>query len=329
MIISKTPLRISFAGGGSDMRAYYKYDHGSVLSTAINKYIYIAVNEKFTDNIRISYSKTEFVDSIEEIEHNLVREALRLVGIKKNVDIVYMSDMLPDHEGSGLGSSSSLLVGLLNALYTFMGQSVTPEILASQACKIEIDILGHPIGKQDQYAAAYGGLNHITFDSHENVSVNPIILKDELKEMLNNNLLMFHTAINSRSDAVLIEQKANTKNNIQVLSEMVKLSKYLRDTLQQNELKEFGKVLHKGWIYKKGLASNISNPVIDKYYENAISAGALGGKILGSGGGGFLLFFCEKNYHDKVRKALVDLKEAHFEFDPEGSRIIYNSNFQQ
>ncbi|MBN1468010.1 MAG: kinase [Fusobacteriaceae bacterium] len=323
MIISKTPLRMSFVGGGSDLKAYYKDGFGSVISTTINKFIYITVNKRFTDHIRVSYSKTEYVMGVNEIEHNLVREALKLLGITKGIDITYMSDMLPAHEGSGLGGSSSILVGTLNALHAYLGEHVSPHILAKEACKIEIDILGHPIGKQDQFAAAYGNLNHIKFNSDESTYVNPIILRKDVKDELNNNLIMFYTGLTTRSDTVLTEQKRKTEDNRKILDKMVELSLTLKSSLEKNDLTEFGNILHKGWLYKKNLASNITNPVINSYYEKAIDAGALGGKILGSGGGGFLLFYCEEKKQNKVRNALLNLKEAQFKFEPQGSRIIY------
>ncbi|MDD4979807.1 MAG: GHMP kinase [Candidatus Omnitrophica bacterium] len=323
MIISRTPLRMSFVGGGSDFKEYYQQNSGAVVSTAINKYIYITVNKKFDDGIRVGYSKIEYVDNIDKIEHNLVREALRLVGITKGIDIVYMSDMLPAHEGSGLGASSSLTVGTLNALHAYKGEHVSAETLAREACEIEIDVLGHPIGKQDQYAAAYGGFNHIQFNTDQSVFIDPIIFKNETKVELNKNLLLFYTAINSRSDSVLTEQKRNIKNNSHILREMVGLSKELRAALESNRLSEFGNILNKGWGLKKKLASNITNPLINSYYEEAIDAGAEGGKILGSGGGGFLLFYCEEDKQDNVRKALSNLKEVSFAFEPQGSKIIY------
>ncbi len=324
MIISRTPFRMSFAGGGSDLKAYYQHGHGSVVSTAINKYIYITVNKKFTDYFRVSYSKTEYVKNVNDIEHDLVREALKLLGITKGgVDIVYMSDLLPAHEGSGLGGSSSLIVGTLNALHAYKGENVSADTLAREACQIEINILGHPIGKQDQYAVAYGGFNHIQFNADESVFLNPIIFKKEIKEELNNKLLSFHTAINTRSDTVLTEQRRKTKDNLDILNKMVGLSKELRDELKRGNIEKFGEILHKGWVYKQKLATNITNPIINSYYEKARKAGAIGGKILGSGGGGFLLFYCEEKNQDNVRKALSNLKELSFKFEPEGSKIIY------
>ena len=326
MIISKTPLRMSFAGGGSDLREYYQHGHGAVVSTAIDKYVYITVNKRFTDQIRVGYSKNEYVDKVDHIEHNLVREALKLVRIEKGIDIVYMSDMLPANEGSGLGGSSSILVGTLHALHAYKGEYVSAETLASEACKIEIDILGHPIGKQDQYAAACGGFNYIQFNDDESVFVNPIIFKKGSKKELNKKLLLFYTGINTRSDTVLTEQKRKTSDNLQTLDEMVELADELRKSLEQGDLTEFGNILHKGWVHKQKLASNISNPIINSYYEKARNAGAIGGKILGSGGGGFLLFYCEEGNQDKVREALSDLKETSFSFEAQGSRIIHVSD---
>lgn len=326
MIISKTPLRVSFVGGGSDLREYYEKGYGSVLSTAINKFIYITINKRFTDHIRLSYSKLEYVKNVDDIEHNLVRESLKLLGITKGVDISYMSDMLPAHEGSGLGGSSSLLVGTLNALHAYLGEHVSAQVLAKEACKIEIDTLGYPIGKQDQYAAAYGGFNFIQFNSDESVFVNQIIFKKEIKEKLNNNILLFYTGLNTGSDAILTEQKRKTKENIHVLNQMVKLSEVLRDTLNNGDTTNFGEILHKGWLLKQKLASNITNHIINSYYEKARAAGAVGGKILGSGGGGFLLFYCEKKDQENVKKVLSDLKVADFKIEPEGSKIIYVSD---
>lgn len=314
---------MSFAGGGSDLKDYYKLKQGSVISTAIDKFVYITVNKRFTDHIRVGYSKIEYVKEISEIEHSLVREALKLLGVNKGVEIVYMSDMLPAHEGSGLGASSSILVGTLNALHAFKGEHVSAEQLAREACQIEIEMLGHPIGKQDQYAAAYGGFNFIQFNSNETVFMEPVICEEKIKDELCKNLLLFYTGINSRSDSVLTEQKAKTKDNLHVLDKMVELSRALKEALNNNSLREFGAALNEGWMLKKKLASNVSNALIDSYYDKARDAGAAGGKILGSGGGGFLLLFAEKDNQDNVRRALSELKETSFKFEPQGSRIIY------
>lgn len=323
MIISRTPVRMSFAGGGSDLRAYYRHRPGSVLSTTINKYIYITVNHRFSDKIRVAYSKVEDVDSIHSIEHNLVREALKKTGITKGVDVVYMSDLLPANEGSGLGASSSLIVGTLHALYAYQGKYVSAKTLAEQACEIEIEVLGHPIGKQDQYAAAFGGLNFIQFNPDETVTVERIIMSPETSRKLQGRLVAFHTGVNTRSDSVLTEQKAKTEQHLPRLDAMVGLSHKLKEALRKDDLHGFGKILHEGWQLKRQLASNMSNSGIDALYEHAIAAGALGGKILGSGGGGFLLFYCEEEKQPALRKALAGLRELDFRFESEGSRIIY------
>jgi len=323
MIISKTPLRMSFVGGGSDLRVYYQHRYGAVISTTINKYVYITVNARFTDNIRVGYSKIEYVKNVDEIEHNLVREALKTVDIKKGIEIVYMSDLLPAHEGTGLGASSSIIVGTLHALHAFKGEYVSAETLAQEACRIEIDILKNPIGKQDQYATAYGGFNYIRFNADESVVVNPVIFKKEIKEELNKNLLLFYISMPKQAVDILTEQTRKTKNNLHILDKMVEQVHEIQDALRNNDLTEFGNILHKGWMYKKQLASKITNSIIDSYYEKARKAGAIGGKILGSGGGGFLLFYCEEKHQDSVRQALSNLKETTFKFEPNGSRIIY------
>jgi len=325
MIISRTPMRISFAGGGSDLQVYYKDNCGSVISTAIDKYIYITVNKKFDDLIRVSYSKTEMVEAVDDIEHNIIREALKMVGITKGIDIVYMGDIPLGSAGVGLGSSSSLAVGVLNALYAYKGKHVSAEKLAQQACKIEIEILGHPIGKQDQYIASYGGFNFIRFNRDESVFVDPLICKKKTKENLNNNLLLFYTGIERISSEILKEQKDNIDINRKYLSEIVHLSELMKQEIINNNFNAVGRLLNEGWKHKKRVASKITNPLIDEYYKKALDAGAVGGKILGAGGGGFLMFYCEKKYQENVKKALSNLKEVNFGFEPQGTKIIYVS----
>lgn len=326
MIISRTPMRISFAGGGSDLAVYYKRGYGSVVSTAIDKYIYITVNKKFDDLIRVSYSKAELVKSVDEVEHNIIRECLKLVGIDRGIEVVYMGDMPLGTAGIGLGSSSSLAVGVLNALYAYKGQHMSAESLAKKACEIEIEILGEPIGKQDQYAAAYGGFNFFQFNRDETVYTDPIINSNGTKIKLKKRLMLFYTGIMRVSSEILREQKEQTEFNLAYLDQIVELSKDLRGCFINNDLSNFGETLHQGWLLKTKLASNITNSKINEYYDKARKAGALGGKVLGAGGGGFLLFYCEEEYQDKVRDTLSDLKETPFSFEPQGSKIIYVSD---
>jgi D-glycero-alpha-D-manno-heptose-7-phosphate kinase len=286
----------------------------------------VAVNRTFDHHIRVIYSKIEYVEKMEQIEHNLAREALKLTGITGGgIDISYMGDMLPAQVGSGLGASSSLTVGILNALHGCKGERVSAATLAEQACKIEIEILGRPIGKQDQYPAAFGGLNYIRFNKDGSVIVEPIICRKDILEALSRGLLLFYTGLRTQSDNILSEQNDKTSDNMPVLDKMVALAGELRRALSSNNLTEFGEILHQGWVYKQKLAASITNPVIDEYYEKARKAGAVGGKVLGSGGGGFLLLYCEEKNQPRVRGALTDLREAPFNFEPEGSKIVYMS----
>lgn len=327
MIISRTPMRISLAGGGSDLSAYYTAKPGMVVSTAIDKYIYISVNRNniFEDVIRICYSKTEIVRRVEDIEHNIIREALKLTGIQGGIEVVYMGDIPVGSAGVGLGSSSSLAVGLLNALHAFAGRHVSADRLAEEACRIEIQTLGHPIGKQDQYIAAFGGIQCIQFNPDESVFVDPIICSHALKQALERRLMLFYTGIDRISSDVLAEQKANTRRHMDDLDAMVALAKDMRQALIEGRLDAVGELLHDNWTRKKRLSSGITNPEIDLRYERARAAGAIGGKIAGAGGGGFMLLYCPEERQEAVRAALSDLKETRFSFEPQGSKIIYVS----
>jgi len=324
MIISRTPFRISFAGGGTDLKKFYREDYGAVVSTTINKYMYITVNSLshfHNHKIRISYSKTELVNNVDEIQHPVVREALKLVGIDGGIEITSMADI---PAGTGMGSSSSFTVGLLNALYAFQGKSVSPEQLAQEACKIEIKLLKEPIGKQDQYAAAYGGLNYIQFNPDETVLVNPFVSSREVKDKFHNHLMMFYTGITRKANSILKRQNENIKNKKQDLIKMRELAIEIRKVLDGGkELDRVGKILHRGWLLKKELTSGISNDSIDGYYNKALEAGALGGKVLGAGGGGFILLYVSPQKQQKVREALEGLKELSFKFEYQGSTIIY------
>lgn len=324
MIITRTPFRISFAGGGTDLREFYRNEPGAVVSTAINRYMYIIVNKRFTDAIRVSYyAKTEIVDSVDEIRHPLVREALKLVGIRSGIEIASVADV---HAGAGLGSSGSFTVGLLNALYGYKGILKSAEELAREACHIEIDILGEPIGKQDQYIAAYGGLRYFQFNTDETVTTEPIIWSSEHKDELVQNLLLLYTGDIHEAGSILQEQKEQTQqpDKMTNLKKMRDMAIDLKEQLNSNAAAgTFGEMLHRGWQLKKELASGISNDKIDKCYEKALNAGATGGKVLGAGGGGFLLLYCPQSKQPQVREALSDLLALEFSFEPEGSKIIY------
>jgi D-glycero-alpha-D-manno-heptose-7-phosphate kinase len=319
---------MSFAGGGSDLQAYYRHGYGAVTSTTIDKYMYVMINDRFDKHVRVKHSNVEYIENIDHIKHDLVREAMKLVGINEQVEINLMTDVLPTQKGSGLGASSSILVGILNVLHSFNGENVTREKLAKEACEIEIEILKNPIGKQDQYAAAYGGFNWIQFNADESVLVEPVNCKLKTKEELNQNLLLFYTGLISRTADVLPEQKKKTKKNLHILEKMVELASDLRKALEAGDLTEFGSILHQGWVYKQKLASNITNPTINNYYEKAREAGALGGKILGSGGGGFLLLYCQERFQEKLRNTMTNLQEVKFNFDHQGSKIVYNDQLE-
>ena len=321
MIISQTPLRVSFCGGGTDLRAYYQHAPGAVTSTAINKHVYVTVNKAFEDIIRVAYSRTEIVKDVDEIQHELVREALKIVGIRTGVEITTMADV--PGKGTGLGSSSTVTVGLLNALYAFRGQHKSAETLAREACRIEIELVGEPIGKQDQYIAAYGGFQHITFNPDETVFVEPVISKKGVKEELQNNLLMFFTGLTRPANTVLSEQKKNTSSRMETLDRMKKFALDARDSVRAGDIDGIGRLLHENWELKKKLAGSISSPEINSMYDKAKEAGAIGGKLLGAGGGGFLLFYARPEKHKNIRKALSSLREMEFRFEPQGSRIIF------
>lgn len=324
MIITRTPFRISFVGGGTDLPDFYRVEPGAVVSTAIDKYMYVIVNKRFTDAIRVSYySKTEIVDSVDEIRHPIAREALKLAGVTQGIEIASIADI---QAGAGLGSSSSFTVGLLNALYAYKGILKSAEDLAREACHIEIDVLGEPIGKQDQYIAAYGGFRYIQFNPDESVFTKPIIWSMERKEELLQNLLLLDTGDVREASSILREQRENIKQDDKMdsLKKLRDMASELDNMLNNDASPDIiGEFLHKGWMLKKQLASNISNDRIDEYYDKVISAGAVGGKILGAGGGGFLLLYCPKRRQQAVREALNHMRELEISFEPEGSKIIY------
>ena len=321
MIIVQTPLRVSFLGGGTDFEEFYMNHGGAVLSTAIDKYVFVIVKERFDDMIYANYSKKEIVDNFDKLEHELIRESMRITGVAKGIEITTLADVPAN--GTGLGSSSSVTVGLLQALYAYQGELKTAETLAREACQIEINTLKKPIGKQDQYIVAYGNMRFITFNN-SGVKVEIIELSSEDKRRLNGNLLLFYTGLATNSSEVLSEQKANINDRLETLSEMREFAFEAKDVILAGAFDELGKLLDRSWKLKKQLASKISNARIDKIYEAALKAGAIGGKIAGSGGGGFLLLYCPKERQGEVQKALKGLRELPFRFERDGSKVIFN-----
>jgi len=325
MIISRTPLRMSLVGGGSDLPAFYQREEiGAVVSSAIDKYIYVTVNKKFDDGIRVGYSINEEVSTVAEIKHPLVKAGMQYLGLKGGVEITTIADI--PSKGTGLGSSSSFTVGLLHALSAYMGKYSSAEVLGRDACHIEIDLCKEPIGKQDQYAAAYGGFNLIEFRPDESVIVSPLICKASTLQSLQSSLLMFYTGTTRNASSILKEQSeslANNQGKLDSLKRMVRLAYNLRDELQANNLEAFGEILHENWMLKKSLVTNISSQEIDQWYDIALTAGAKGGKILGAGAGGFLLLVAPPEKHDAIKKALSNLRAIPIGLDPLGSRIIF------
>lgn len=322
MIISRTPLRISLMGGGSDLPAFYRHRQGAVVNTSIDKYIYITVNRAFGPQIRASYSRTEIVDHVDEVAHPLIREAMKLTGVTDGVEITSIADI--PSRGTGLGSSSSYLVGLLHALWAYQGLFKSAKSLAEAACQIELEALGEPIGKQDQYIAAFGGLQQIRFNDDESVFVDPVICGRETRQALQERLMLLYTGVTRSASEILARQGAGTADKLEVISELVRMTDEVNEILRSNrQLDRIGELLHRAWEIKRGLASGISNPEIDGLYEAARGAGALGGKITGAGGGGFLLLWVEQQNRERVRQALGGLRELPITLEPQGSKIIY------
>ncbi|MCJ7812099.1 GHMP kinase, partial [bacterium] len=298
MVISQTPLRISFAGGGTDLKALYSHEDGEVTSSAIDKYIFVILKERFDDLIYINYSQKEIVKSVDEIQHGLVRECMKATGVTEGIEITTLADV--PSEGSGLGSSSRVTVGLLNALYAFRGDQVSAEILAQQACHIEIDILGNPIGKQDQYIAAYGGIKFFKFKWDETVETQSMRLRSDLYRLFGSNLLLFYTGKTREANNILNRQQKNTQAKLSVLRKIKKHANLVRSALESGEIDLVGEILKETWQEKKKVDDDISNGEIDVMYRKAIQAGAIGGKICGAGAGGFLLLYVPRESQNKV-----------------------------
>jgi D-glycero-alpha-D-manno-heptose-7-phosphate kinase len=322
VIITQTPLRISFFGGGTDFREYFQEEGGCVLSSAIDRYIFVIIKQRFDDKIRVGYTKTEMVDRVDDLEHELVRECLRKTGICSRVEIATMGDI--PSSGSGMGSSSTVTVGLLNAMYHYLGQAKDSDTLARQACAIELDVLKKPIGMQDQFIAAYGGQRIISFGPEETVQVSSLQMEDGQRRQFGQNLLLFFTNVTRKAETILTEQVSNISSKLDVLREMKMLAHKGMDCLRSRCYDDFGLLLHEGWQLKKQLASRISNASLDEIYESARKAGALGGKVTGAGGGGFLLLYCRPERQNEVRFALRKLPELTFSLEPFGTKVIFN-----
>lgn len=322
MIISRTPLRLSFVGGGSDLPDFYEEHGGAVVSTTLDKWVHVVVAPRFEGDVRVSYSRTEIVANARAVEHELVREAMRMTGVPRGVDIVTLADV-PSH-GTGVGSSSSVAVGLLNALYAFQGVYKSPLELAEEAARIEIEILGKPIGRQDQYAAAVGGFNFVEFLPHGGgVKIEPVIAPREAFKRLQRSLMMFYTGQQRSADGPLGAQRQAVKSGqaVEALCRMRDLAFEFRERLTHGDVEGLAPLLHENWRLKRGLADVISSEQIDQWFERALEAGALAGKVLGGGAGGFLLLLVAPERQDTVRAELPELRELNVRFSAHGTQI--------
>jgi D-glycero-alpha-D-manno-heptose-7-phosphate kinase len=321
MIISQTPYRVSFAGGGTDLPAYYQQEFGAVLSVTIDQHIYVTLHRRFESTIRVSYSQTEVARTIDDVKHELVREAMRMVEIDEPLEITTIGDV---PSGTGMGSSSSLTVGLLTALYGYQHRIVSPKLLAERACRIEIDILSKPIGRQDQYAAAFGGLNYFRFNPNDTVDVEPVPCRAETLAELEQRALLLYTG-QTRDANLILEQQSNiAEDRFDVFRSMRDLADEMRHALAgEGDLDRFASLLHEGWELKRSLGCGISNDQINEWYTVARRAGAIGGKLLGAGGGGFVLLIAPAWRHRAIREALGRPRELPFKISRCGSRNIF------
>jgi len=324
MIITQSPYRVSFAGGGTDLPAFYQKEFGAVLSVTINKHMYCTVSPRFDQTIRLAYSKTEVVNSPSELEHGIVREAMKMTGLDSCLEITTIGDV---PAGTGMGSSSTLTVGMLQALYAYAGKIVSRETMGQQASEIEIQRLGKPIGKQDQYAAAFGGLNYIRFNPDDTVDVEPVPCKKQTLDGLESRIMLFYTNQRRDADSILQKQSEGTANRMTVLRKMRDLADDMRHAIAgDGDLDGFASLLHEGWELKRSLGFGITNPMVDQWYDTARKHGAQGGKLLGAGGGGFVLIMAPPEKHEAIREALGRPKELDFSIDQRGSRVIFFSD---
>jgi len=322
VIITQTPLRVGLVGGGTDLPAYYREHGGRVLNCAIDKYVFVIVKQRFDDDIYVNYSRKEIVSDIDELEHELVREAMRMTGVHSGVEVTMLADI--PSAGSGLGSSSSVTVGLLQALWAYQGHQVGAKELAEGACAIELDICGKRIGKQDQYIAAYGGVRDIHFGPGEDVLAEDVGLSVKERSALQEQLMLFYTGVTRSATTILEEQTDNVSATLDELHFMANLAGTAVDRLRKGELDAVGTALREGWEAKRNLASGVSNPGIDRSVSNALEAGASGAKVTGAGGGGFLLVICPPERQRAVRAALADMRQLPVKLDRLGSRVVFN-----
>ena len=323
MIITQTPLRIGLLGGGTDLPDYYREHGGRVLNCAIDKYVYVIVKQRFDDDIYVNYSKKEIVSCVDDLEHELVREAMRMTGVASGVEITTLAD-IPSAGGSGLGSSSAVTVGLLHALFAYRGRQVTAEELAERACTIEIDRCGKPIGKQDQYIAALGGIRDIRFGPGEEVVAEEIGISTAERRALQHQVMLFYTGITRSADAILAEQTANIKATRPQLDSLRDLAGFAAERLRSGDVDALGTAMRESWEAKRKLASGVSSQQIDAAVTRALDAGAFGAKLTGAGGGGFLLVICPMERQAAVRRTLADMRELPVSLDRLGSRVMLN-----
>jgi D-glycero-alpha-D-manno-heptose-7-phosphate kinase len=324
MIISRTPLRMSFVGGGSDLPGFYEKFGGAVLSTTIDKYVFVTCNRKFDNGIRVAYSKNEEVTHVDQIEHRIVRAALKLLEADGGIEITTIADV--PSRGTGLGSSSSFTVGLLNVLHAFQGRYASAARLAEEACRVELELCGEPIGKQDQYAAAFGGFNLFEFQPSGRVDITPVMMPPERRQSLARRIIAFYTGVTRSAGSILEAQSENVardRDKQKLLRRMAELAYIMKNELENGNIDRFGEILHENWRLKKSLAEGVSNTQIDCWYDTARRHGASGGKILGAGAGGFLIFAADESRHADIARGLEGLRRVQFGFEPLGSRIIF------
>jgi D-glycero-alpha-D-manno-heptose-7-phosphate kinase len=322
MIITQTPLRIGLLGGGTDLPSYYLEHGGRVLNCAIDKYIYVVVKQRFDDEIYVNYSKKEIVSRVEDLEHELVREAMLMTGVRSGVEITTLADI--PSSGTGLGSSSAVTVGLLQALFAYTGRQVSGEELAERACDIEIELCGKPIGKQDQYIAALGGIRDLRFGPGEEVTSEELGIPTAQRLALQQQIMLFYTNVTRRADSILAEQNANVSSTLPQLDLLRDLAGFAVERLRSGDTDAIGPALRESWEAKRKLASGVSNDQIDRAVGRALNAGASGAKLTGAGGGGFLVVICPMERQPAVRESLSDMRELPIRLDRLGSRVMLN-----